>query len=93
MATLPTISKIIELPLVDQLAFADAICKQNVNNPEILKGLEDKPEFFRWNATSIANLAYIEVHCNSTHYRGLANRLRNQYKHWYLKFSRDVFKS
>lgn len=84
MKVYPKISEIINLPIIEQSKFADAVCVENVNNPEILKTIDDEPNFKLWNATSIGNLAYIAIHCNGTFYRCRADELLSDFKKWYL---------
>lgn len=85
MSFYPKISEIINLTVVEQSRFADPICVNNVNNPIILKAVDEKPNFIVWNATSIGNIAYIAVHCNGNYYRQKAYDLLREFKAYYLK--------
>lgn len=64
--TYPTMSEIMSLNLKEKSAHADAICVANVNNSDFWQEqFAIEPNFTKFNATSVANLAFISKNCKS----------------------------
>jgi hypothetical protein len=77
----PSISELLDLPIERQAQYADQVCGQNARNLGFcqgqLAGSREDPQFDRWNATSIGNLAYMTLYgCEETRedYRKLLDR-------------------
>lgn len=77
----PSIQEIINLPIERQAQHADQVCGTNARNLSFCRGqiagFATDPQFHRWNATSIGNLAYMALYgCEETRgeYKKLLDR-------------------
>lgn len=62
---------IVKAPIEKQAEYADAVCVANAKDVNFcrnqLKGVEEDPQYEKWNPTSIGNCAYMALHgCTET---------------------------
>lgn len=81
-------NRIHTLPIEEQAAYADIICRNSTNNIEFCQKTDFKEEEFPiWNTTSVGNVAYIALNAPTQELKDKYREGLTKYCEWRRNFS------